>query len=100
MQSRTLHVLIMNYDRMHLEFWILLLGHACVLNCQYSEHQNYFANYKNLHKYYNHDLNSLYLFAPYHIVIIHDEDSKGPTLHEAAVCCLSTNNLHKYVSHA
>jgi hypothetical protein len=21
-------------------------------------------------------------------------------LHEAAVCCLSTNNLHKYVSHA
>jgi hypothetical protein len=22
---------------------------------------------------------------------------KGPTLHEAAVCCLSTSNLYKYV---
>jgi hypothetical protein len=46
------------------------------INCQYSEHQNYFANYKNLHKYYNHDLNSLYLFAHYLIVIIHDEDMR------------------------
>ena len=30
-------------SELHLEFWTLSLGHACVLNCQYSEHQNYFA---------------------------------------------------------